>query len=268
MPSLFCNLLGAFRRFHIAGFIFLTLMSACQSKDKATDNAVAIPEKTVEQLYHKGMDLLQANKYESSVEIFEQIEREHPYSQWAVKAQEMAAFAYYNDEKYDDVVNVAERFIKLHPGHRDVAYMYYLRAMAFYDQIAGVEKDQGITEEALQALREIMVRFPESSYAKDAKIKIDLVRDHLAGKELEIGRFYLKKGRLAAAINRFKTVVNQFETTSHTPEALYRLTAAYYALGVKNEAQKYAAVLGKNYPSSKWYHYSYKLFKKDNAVKQ
>jgi outer membrane protein assembly factor BamD len=171
----------------------------------------------------------------------------------------MGAFANYQSNKYDEAINALDRFIQLHPGHKDVAYAYYLRAISYYEQISDVGRDQNMTWLALQALENVVRRFPESRYSRDAILKLDLARDHLAGKHMEIGRFYLKKGEYLAAINRFRTVIKDYQTTTHVPEAMLRLVESYLALGVTEEAQATAAVLGYNYPGSAWYADSYVL---------
>ncbi|MCH7932009.1 MAG: outer membrane protein assembly factor BamD, partial [Proteobacteria bacterium] len=192
-------------------------------------------------------------------DAFDEVERQHPYSVWATKAQIMAAYAHYQANAYDDAVLAAKRFIDLHPGHRDVAYAYYLIAISYYEQISDVGRDQKMTELAFERLDEVIRRFPDTAYARDAKLKLDLARDHLAGKEMEVGRFYLRRGEYIAAINRFQIVVEKYQTTTHVPEALHRLTEAYLALGVTDEAQATAAVLGYNYPGNEWYQDSYVL---------
>ena len=171
----------------------------------------------------------------------------------------MAAYAHYREERYDDALNAIDRFLSLHPGHASAPYAYYLRALCHYEQIADVTRDQKNTELALSALSEVVRRYPESSYARDAQLKIDLTNDHLAGKDMEIGRFYLKRGEYQAAINRFRRVIERYQTTTHVPEALHRLTETYLALGIVDEAQTAAAVLGHNYPGSEWYADSYLL---------
>lgn len=216
-------------------------------------------ERPVEDLYNRAMDLLLDGDYKPAAQAFDEVERQHPYSVWATKAQIMAAYAQYQANAYDEAVLAAKRFIDLHPGHRDVAYAYYLVAISYYEQISDVGRDQKMTELALDGLEKIIRRFPNTEYARDAKLKLDLTRDHLAGKEMEVGRFYLKRGEYIAAINRFRTVVEKYQTTTHVPEALHRLTEAYLALGVTKEAQTAAAVLGYNYPGSEWYMDSYAL---------
>ena len=215
----------------------------------------------VAKLYNKALEDLQKGYYRTAAKGFDEVERQHPYSQWATRAILMAAYSQYMRNGYDDAINAAERFITLHPGHKDTPYAYYLIAISYYEQIMDIKRDQSVTEKALTALDEISVRFPNTAYAQDAANKAILARDHLAGKEMEVGRYYLKENSLLAAINRFKTVVIKYQTTTHTPEALYRLTETYYALGVMNEAQTAAAVLGANYPSSDWYKDAYSLLK-------
>jgi outer membrane protein assembly factor BamD len=194
-----------------------------------------------------------------AAESFDEVERQHPYSVWATKAQLMAGYAHYEANKYDEAIIALERFIQLHPGNRDIAYAHYLKALSYYEQISDVSRDQLATERARQSLQELIRRFPNSKYARDARLKLDLTLDHLAGKEMEIGRYYLRKDQYLAAINRFRHVVDRYQTTTHVPEALHRLAEAYSALGVTVEAQRNAAVLGHNYPGSEWYIDSYKL---------
>jgi outer membrane protein assembly factor BamD len=216
-------------------------------------------EMPVEDLYNKAMDALAEGKYEDAATQFDEVERQHPYSVWATKAQLMAAFAHYQRNSYDEAIIALDRFINLHPGNRDVAYAYYLKSLSYYEQISDVGRDQKMTELALRSLEEVATRFPESNYARDAQLKLDLTRDHLAGKEMEIGRYYQSRGYYLAGINRFRTVVEQYQTTTHVPEALHRLTESYIALGVTDEAQAAASILGYNFPGSEWYMDSYAL---------
>jgi outer membrane protein assembly factor BamD len=218
-------------------------------------------EKSVEDLYNTAMDQLLDHTYDKAAKSFDEVERQHPYSVWATKAQLMSAYALYQGSKYDESIVAADRFIQLHPGHRDVAYAYYLKALDYYVQIADVGRDQRATEKAMTSLGEVVRRFPDSRYARDARLKIDLARDHLAGKEMEIGRWYEGQRLYLAAINRFKRVVADYQTTTHVPEALHRLTECYLSLGLIEEAQRTASVLGYNYPGSAWYGDSYALFK-------
>ncbi|MDP7641813.1 MAG: outer membrane protein assembly factor BamD, partial [Alphaproteobacteria bacterium] len=204
-------------------------------------------EQPVEDLYNDAMDELLDGSFIDAAKGFDEVERQHPYSVWATRAQIMAAYAYYENNDYDESIISTGRFIKLHPGHRDVAYAYYLNAVSYYEQISDVARDQQITELALLSLEELVRRFPDTSYSRDARLKIDLTRDHLAGKEMSIGRYYLKRINYVAAVNRFRRVIERFQTTSHVPEALHRLTESYLAIGVPHEAQVAAAVLGHNF---------------------
>ena len=210
-------------------------------------------------LYTMAKKRLDQHRFKEAALIFDEVERQHPYSIWARRAQLMSAFSYYLDKDYTHSIESATRFISVHPGNRDAPYAYYLIALGYYEQISDVTRDQKITQQALDSLGELTRRYPNTKYAADARLKIDLVRDHLAGKEMEIGRFYEKRGLWLAATLRFRKVVDDYQTTTHVPEALMRLTETYLALGVPEEAQKAAAVLGSNYPGSDWYAHSYKL---------
>ena len=240
----------------VAVLLAALAVSACGSDDKDSERYV---ERPVQELYNEAVDALRNEQYTRAAERFDDVERQHPYSVWAVKASLMAAFSHYQATDYDEAVLALDRFIQLHPGNSDIAYAYYLRALCFYERISDVVRDQLNTEKALAALREVVRRFPDTSYARDARLKIDLTRDHLAGKEMDVGRYYLTRGHYLAAIRRFRRVVEIYETTTHIPEALHRLTEAYLALGLNNEATKAAAVLGHNYPGSAWYADSYAL---------
>ena len=232
----------------------LALLSACESDDE-----LVFEERPVEELYNEAFDLMIQGDYEQSAELFDEVERQHPYSQWASKAQIMAAFAHYQRNSYDDSINALDRFIQLHPGNEDVAYAYYLKSLSYYEQISDVGRDQGMTQLALDSMDELNRRFPDSRYARDASLKIDLARDHLAGKHMEIGRFYQDRSEFLGAINRFRIVIDQYQTTTHVPEALHRLVECYLALGILAEAQSTAAVLGHNFPGTDWYSDSYAL---------
>jgi len=212
----------------------------------------------VEELYNRGVDSLGRQNYTTAVTQFDLVEQNFPYSTWAVNAQIMEGYANYLNGHYTDSIGVLDRFIQLHPAHRDIAYAYYLRALCYYEQIVDISRDQKGTLEAMTAMQEVVNRFPNSSYGRDAKLKIDLARDHLAGKEMEIGRFYQSQHLYEAAIGRFQRVVDDFQTTNHVPEALHRLTEIYLTLGLVDQARKTAAVLGYNYPGSSWYSDSYK----------
>lgn len=217
-------------------------------------------ERPVEELYNEALDFLNAKNYSLAIRSFEEVDRQHPYSIWASKAQLMSGYGYYLSNRYDESIITLDRFIELHPAHEDIAYAYYLKAINYYDQIVDVARDQKITVQALSALQEVVRRFPSSDYGRDANLKLDLTKDHLAGKEMYVGRFYLKRGESLAAIGRFREVLATYQTTTHVPEALYRLVEAYMSLGVLEQAQASAAVLGHNFPGSDWYADAYDLF--------
>ncbi len=231
------------------------------------ENAAAVYiERPIEQIYNDAWTQVNRENWLEAGRQFDEVERQHPYSIWARRAILMSAYCYYAGNRYTESIDAANRFIQLHPGNRDVPYAYYLKAVSLYEQINDVERDQGKTEEALTALQDLIQRFPNTEYARDARLKIDLTRDHLAGKEMTIGRFYLKQGEYLAAINRFRTVIDRYQTTNHAPEALERLTEAYLALGIVKEAQTAAAVLGYNYPGTGWYRDAYTLLTAENAA--
>jgi outer membrane protein assembly factor BamD len=216
-----------------------------------------------ESLYAAAKRRLDNGEPRVAAALFDEVERQHPYSPWARRAQLMSAFSYYMQKDYTKSIETAQRFLSIHPGNKDAPYAYYLIALSYYEQIADVERDQKITEQALTALNDVQRRYPDSQYAADARLKTDLVYDHLAGKEMEIGRFYERTGQWLAAQLRFQNVVKDYQTTSHAPEALFRLTETNLALGVPAEAQKYAAVLGANYPGSEWYERAYRLMREE-----
>jgi len=232
-------------------------LAGCAGDKKQEDYV----EKPIATLYDDAMAKMATQEYKLAAKAFEEVERQHPYSTWAVKAQLMAAYAYYQGAKFDDAIVAADRFIELYPANSDVPYAYYLRSLCYYEQISDVARDQKMTLLARDSLQEVIKRFPDSEYARDARLKLDLTTDHLAGKEMEIGRYYLKRGDWLSAINRFQTVAEKFQTTSHTPEALYRLVEAYTTLGLTDQAEKAGAVLGYNYPGSDWYVMAFRLLK-------
>lgn len=226
----------------------------------------AYVERPVEQLYASATDMLERRRYEEAINYFEEVERQHPYSAWARRSMLMKAFAYYQGNDYEEAVTALDQFISLHPGNKDTAYAYYLKAMCFYERIRDVGRDQDYTNSAVDALNDVVKRFPNTEYARDARLKLDLTNDHLAGKEMYVGRFYLKQNKHIAAINRFNTVITRYQTTSHVPEALHRLVEAYLELGIVDEARSAAAVLGHNYPGTVWYQESYRLFDQRNIL--
>jgi len=238
----------------LALILVLFSVAACGGK-----NPTEYRDAPVDVLYNEGMAFLQRGLYLQAAEKFSAVEQQHPYSVWARQAILMTAYTSYLANSYPDAILAADRFIALHPGNKDVAYAYYLKAICYYEQIVDVGRDQKITEEAMKALKEVTTRFPTTDYARDSQLKYDMTRDHLAGKELAIGRYYLNLHQYVAAINRFRNVIENYQTTTQVPEALHRLTEAYLALGVQREAQTSAAVLGYNYPGSEWYQSSYDL---------
>ena len=233
----------------------LLTVGACSSDADKPDYV----ERPVSAIYNEAMDTLNEGLYADAAVKFDEVERQHPYSSWATKAQLMAAYAHYETNAYDDAVIALDRFIELHPSNRDTPYAYYLKGLSYYEQISDIARDQRMTRRALATFRELINRYPNSRYARDAKIKLDLTSDHLAGKDMEIGRDYLRQGHNLAAINRFKAVIEGYQTTTHVPEALHRLTEAYLSLGIIEEGRKTAAVLGHNFPGSEWYAESYRL---------
>jgi outer membrane protein assembly factor BamD len=220
------------------------------------------PDEPAERLYNEGLFLLNSrHQPKEAAKKFEEVDRQHPYSEWARKSLIMTSYAYYAAGSYDDSVNAAKRYISLHPGSPDAAYAQYLIGSSYFDEIPDITREQAGTEKALAALDEVIRKYPTSEYAESAKHKIEVARDQLAGKEMQIGRYYLEKKDFTGAINRFKVVVTQYQTTRHVEEALERLTEAYMALGIVPEAQTAAAVLGHNFPDSEWYSRAYNLVK-------
>jgi len=230
------------------------LISACGSTDD-----IPYEEMPAEPLYDKGVEHMLDGNYTFAAERFNEVERQHPYSTWATRAQLMSAYSYYQVNDYGQAIADAERFLALHPGHRDAAYGYYLVAISYYEQISDVLRDQEMTERAQSALQDLVRRFPRSDYARDARLKIELTHDHLAGKEMAIGRYYLKHKHYVGALNRFRNVIASYQTTNQVPEALHRLVETYTVLGLNEEAVKAAAVLGRNFPDSEWYSDAYDL---------
>jgi outer membrane protein assembly factor BamD len=244
----------------LAGVTLLT--SACGGRGGGGPEDTAYVARDVETLYAEAKSRLDRGNATVAAALFDEVERQHPYSPWARRAQLMSSFSYYVAQDYNKAIASAQRFLSIHPGNKDAPYAYYLIGLSYYEQISDVHRDQKITEQARTALREVERRFPQSEYAADARLKLDLVNDHLAGKEMEIGRHYERGGNWLAAQLRFQNVVKQYQTTSHAPEALYRLTETSLALGVPQEAVKYAAVLGANYPGSEWYEKAFELVSK------
>lgn len=237
-----------------------TVSSIFGGGDKAGDDKeVTYVERPVDLIYNDAWKRIKVGDWEQAAKQFDEVERQHPYSVWARRAMLMSAFCYYEANKYQDAIQAADAYISLHPGSHEVSYAFYLKAISLYEQIVDVNRDQSNTEAALVALQDVVQRFPDTEYARDATLKIDLTIDHIAGKEMAVGRYYLTRGDYIGAINRFRIVVEQYQRTSQIAEALERLTEAYYALGIYNEAKTAAAVLGANYPGSTWYKDSYAL---------
>lgn len=236
-----------------------SFLGGCQTLHTKKKEPVYV-ERSVESLYNEAMTKFQKKQYVEATKAFEEVERQHPYSEWARRSILMGAYSQYKQNKYDEAIAAAQRFISLYQSNQDnAAYAYYLIAMCYFERISDVDHDQKITQLALASLNDVVQRYPDTVYAKDAKIKMDMATDQLAGKEMEVGRYYLFHNQPIAAIGRFRAVVDNFKTTSQVPEALARLTEAYFKIGLVDEATKNAAVLGYNYPGSKWYKSSYQL---------
>lgn len=233
--------------------------AGCSSTPKEEDIVI---EGSVEDLYNRATDLIEAENYKEAARFYNEVDRQHPYSTWASRAQLMAAYSYYKEREYETATAALNRFIRLHPSHRDIAYAYYLKALCYFEQVRDVKRDQTPAEEALKAFDEVVKRFPDSRYAQDSRNKMVLVQDHLAGQEMDVGRWYQRHSRYLAAINRYKVVVDKYQTSRQVPEALHRMTESYTALGLTDEARRVAAVLGHNYPSSEWYFDTYELVEK------
>lgn len=237
----------------------VAVTGCARNQSKADTSYIA---RDVDTLYTTAKDRLDRGQFKLAAALFDEVERQHPYSVWARRAQLMSAFSYYMARDFTESTNSAQRFLAIHPGNKDAPYAYYLIALNYYEQITDVTRDQKITQQALDSMGELIRRYPNTRYAADARLKVDLVNDHLAGKEMEIGRFYQRRAQWLAAVVRFRVVVDKYQSTSHTPEALERLTESYLALGVPEEAKKAAAVLGANYPGSEWYQRAYALMQK------
>ena len=246
-----------FSLFNFLMILIFLIVFSCSSKKI---EEIEYVEREVDEIYNSAIDLMNNERFISAAEEFNEVERQHPYSIWATRAQIMSAYVKYKVQDYDMAIGAAQRYIDLHPGADDVDYAYYLIALCYYERINDVKRDQSYTVQALNSFKNLNNRFPNSRYIRDANLKIDLINDHLAGKEMDVGRTYLKLNNYIAAINRFKNVVDLYSKTSHVPEALARLTELYLYLGIYDQAKIYAAVLGHNYNNNKWYKYSYELF--------
>ncbi|ETX16151.1 competence protein ComL [Roseivivax halodurans JCM 10272] len=253
---------GGVARFSLIGSMLIAgALAGCGAQERPGTGPGGVPLEnfTAEQIFERGEFELERDRPEDAAEYFGEIERLYPYSEWAKRALIMQAFAFHRDRDYENSRAAAQRYIDFYPLEDDAAYAQYLLALSYYDQIEEVGRDQGLTFQALQSLRAVIETYPDSEYARSAILKFDLAFDHLAGKEMEIGRYYLKRQHYAAAVNRFRVVVEDFQTTTHTPEALHRLVEAYLSLGLTDEAQTAGAILGYNYRSTAWYKDSYAL---------
>jgi len=219
----------------------------------------------VETLYNAAKDQLDKKRFKIAAVLFDEVERQHPYSIWARRAELMSAFSHYLAQDYTESIDSAQRFLSIHPGNKDAPYAMYLIGVDYYEQIGDVNRDQKTAQQALDAMGELIRRYPDSKYAADASLKVDLINDHLAGREMDIGRFYQRRHEWLASTYRFRKVVDNYQTTSHVPEALLRLTESYLELGVPDEARKNAAVLGSNFPGSDWYQRAYSLIQKNEV---
>jgi len=243
-------------------------LAGCAAFGGGKKGDTAYVARDVNTLYAAAKRTMDQGSYETAAKLFDEVERQHPYSVWARRAQLMSAFNYYLAKKYTDAISSARRFVTIHPGNAEAPYAEYLIAMSYYQQIDDVTLDQSATQSASDAFGELIRRYPDSRYASDARLKLDLIKDHLSGKEMEIGRYYQRAGQWLAATYRFRAVVEKYQTTSHAPEALERLVECYLALGIPDEAHKAAAVLGKNYPETYWYRQSLRLLIKEQQHTQ
>ena len=252
------------KRFVFACSLVSLALVACADKPRQI-LVEEVATRPVETLYNEAMADALRGDHDAAAPKFDEVERQHPYSVWATQAQLMAAYAHYQRNKYDEAVAALDRFIKLNPGNPNAAYALYLKGLCYYEQITDVGRDQTVTHQAMATFESLIARYPENPYTRDARLKIDLTRNHLAGKEMAIGRFYADREQYLAAINRFRQVVDTYDTTDQVPEALHRLTEIYLTLGLDTEARKTAAVLGHNYPGSPWYADSYRLLTGEEA---
>ena len=247
------NKFGIFYKYLL--ILFLLVNIACSSNKEKVEYI----ERSADEIYNSAMQFIENNKYVKASMEFEEVERQHPYSVWANRAQIMSAYVKYKLNDYEMAVGAAERYIELHPGANDVDYAFYLVALCYYEQINDFRRDQSNTSKALTSFNNLIRRFPDSDYTRDSRLKLDLVNDHLAAREMSIGRTYQNSDNYIAAINRFKVVIDSYSQTTYAPEALARLTELYFMLGLYEQAKIYASVLGHNYPNNKWYAYSYSL---------
>ena len=250
----------------LSGCATLDSINPFSSSKSAPEVSQIQANETPEALYNNGIDALHSGRYKLAAQQFDIIQQNYPYSVWTSNAQLMEGYAFYLQNGYGDAISQIDRFLQLHPTSKDAAYAYYLRALCYYEQIADIARDQQGTVEAMAALQDVVTRFPDSSYARDARLKIDLCRDHIAGKEMLVGRYYEQQHYYEAAINRYQRVVQDFQTTNHTAEALSRLVEVYLKLGLTDQARHTAVVLGYNYPGSSWYQNSYNDLRSSHAL--
>lgn len=245
----------------VAVFLCALALSACAGSPKQVNLDL-----TPEVYYDKAMAYMDEKNYKEAIPLFEDLERKHPYSQWSTRGQMMMIFAQYEMQRYSEAVDAANRFMRLHPGYEDLDYVYYMKAMSYYNRLTDVKRDQTYTRKALDVFLELQQRFPRTEYAKDVEKKILLCNDHLAGQEMTVARYYQKHGRMIGAINRYQSVVKDYERTSQVAEALYRMTEVYVSLGLREKAQQAAAILGHNFPENNWYKKSYALMVEENLA--
>ena len=251
----------------ILAVVAVSALSTAACNRGANRPRLAYEERPVEALYNTGYARVEAKRWSDAIDYFQEVERQHPYSEWSRRAILMQIYAYYQNNNYQEAISASDRFIALFPGNPSAPYAFYMKALCNFEQITDVGRDQGFAQAALDGLRDVARRYPGTSYAIDATVKIDMVNDQLAGKEMAIGRYYQRANQPLAAINRYKTVIDNeaFQRTSHTPEALYRLVEVYVGLGLKEEATRNGAVLGFNYPGSPWYAEAYQLLSEEGA---
>ena len=250
---------GGRRTWVFGAALAVAVLTGCSTADRVSSGSIPLETFSAQQIFERGEYELERNKSDRAAFYFSEVERLYPYSDWSKRALIMQAFSYHKAKDYENSRSAAQRYIDFFPLDDDAAYAQYLLALSYYDQIDEVGRDQGLTFQALQALRTVIERYPDSDYARSSILKFDLAFDHLAAKEMEIGRYYLRRDHFTAAINRFRVVVEDFQTTSHTPEALHRLVEAYISLGLTDEAQTAGAILGHNFQATDWYEDSYKL---------
>jgi outer membrane protein assembly factor BamD len=252
-------------RFALLAAVALPIAACSMFKDKEEDVA---PDEPADKLYNEGLTGLNSGDYDAAKKKFTEVDRQHPYTDWGRKAVLMTTYTSYRSGKYDDAITNGNRYVQLHPTSPDAAYAQYLVGMSYYNQVPDVSRDQERTTRAIAAFDELVRRWPDSEYAEPAKRRASVARDQLAGKEMQVGRYYLARKDYTGAINRFRVVVSQYQQTRHVEEALHRLVEAYMSLGIVGEAQTAAAILGHNYPDSAWYQSSYQLLNQSGQQPQ